>query len=271
MPYIDYQTYPLWIELPDYVMINITIKQKALVINQTWDIQTQQVRLAFDIIPFEKLPDNSYGQRLDTIQNSMFYARNVTIVAKNGDFLDVDNNGAVLCHTDEEYIDGDLNPILEGKNYMKDYNYYHQIAFNTPIIIAELITFAVLGAPGQAAPIEPPPAPSPMQYVWVGQVAPPLLSGFASMQNDDQANPGNLYFNTMSSDFTTDNTAEFAAIVSGSVIRIEQDSSKWQEYMAVAPAEIGSGSVTVMGSVHWNAGQPIEVNQPVSVIITPPA
>jgi hypothetical protein len=272
MAYIDYQTYPLIIELPNYVMGNVTIKQKADILMETWDLASKEVRLIFNILPFEKLPDDTYGLQLDNLPNSMFYARSVTIVASNADFLDVDNNGAVLCHVEDEYINGDLNPALVGKNYMKDYDYYHNIAFNTPIIIAQLITQAVLAAPGTSSP-PPETVPTPMQYVFIGQSAPPLLGGFVSHEGANQSEQGALYFSNLSSDYTTDNTAQFEAIVSGSILRIEQisDTSKWQEYMCVAPATVETGLITVSGSVHWNAGTPLDINAPVNILITPPA
>ncbi len=118
--------------------------------------------------------------------------------------------------------------------------------------------------------IQPPPEEVPIQNVFIGQSTPPLLQSFCAMEGSDQSTAGTLWFSKTGVDFTTDNSSKFAAIVSGSVLRMEEDATHWQEYYCVEPATIEGDLVTVAGAIHWNAGQPIEVNHQVTITITAP-
>ena len=105
-----------------------------------------------------------------------------------------------------------------------------------------------------------PPEDMPIQNVFIGQSQPPILTSFCSMEGEDQSAAGTLWFSKTGADFTTDSSAKFAEIVSGSILRLEEDATHWQEYYCTEPATIEGDLVTVANSVHWNAGQPITVN-----------
>ena len=137
MPLADYTITPLIVDLPNFLKGSIEIKRKADIVEQVWDIRGQQVRLAFDIIPYEKNEDDSYGERLDQLPNSIFTVKRVTIVAKNS-FLVNAQTGAVIAMLGQE------DTIPDDVTYMPDYSFYDLVAKTQPVILEQLIAQAIL-------------------------------------------------------------------------------------------------------------------------------
>lgn len=58
------------------------------------------------------------------------------ISATNEKFADVES-GIPLCNVWEEYIDGDLNPVLEGRNYAPQFDLFRQM-MRQPTVIEDM-------------------------------------------------------------------------------------------------------------------------------------
>lgn len=146
MPLIEFKQDPLMIELPDLVVGNITIKRKAQIIEQTYNPVEKKVSLTFDVFPFA---DNKgdFGDRLDIGDDSFFKTVRNTIVAANK-FLVDSSTGKVLTGIDSEYMyvkeEKVLDPILEGKNYMPDFDFYDYVAHTQQIILVQMIAQAIV-------------------------------------------------------------------------------------------------------------------------------
>lgn len=269
MSKINYIQQPLLVDLPDLpIEGGSVVKRKGELVQFVYEPGRQVITVTYDVVPY-----TSTGERIES--GGIIQPYRALVTADYSTFV-AEDDGHILCNASEEYLpDSSLNPALVGKQYMYRYEWHNRNGWDVHRVIMDGIRVAIYDdfMRTNYPPVPPePPVDVPIEYVFVGQLQPPLLTSFCSMENADQSSPGTLWFSNIGTDYTTDNSNKFAAIVSGSVLRIQQQSDKWQEYMATEQCIIDSGLITVANSVHWNAsGTPLDVNQPVVVTITAPS
>lgn len=148
MAKVLYNEAPLLVDLPDLVQEGNTIKRKGMLVEQSYSPVFKYVRITFDIVPF-----SDAGERLDMEPNTIFQARRTTFTADNRFLVDTagGHEGEVLCPAEEEnitqVIDGVEtlvpNPLLDGKTYMPDYDFWDSIAHTQSVILTDMIALAI--------------------------------------------------------------------------------------------------------------------------------
>lgn len=149
MAKVVYDEAPLVVDLPDLIQEENTIKRKGMLVELNYSPVFKYVRITFDIVPY-----SAAGARLDLEENSIFHAKRITFSADNRFLVNtaVDHEGEVICPIEEEFltavVDGvegtSLNPLLEDKTYMADYDFWDSIAHTQPVILTDVIGLAIV-------------------------------------------------------------------------------------------------------------------------------
>lgn len=151
MAKVIYDEAPLLVNLPDLIQEGNTIKRKGMLVEQSYSPVFKYVKITFDIVPY-----SDAGERLDLVENSIFQARRITFSADNRFLVDTaeGHEGEVLCPIEEEMltavVDGvetaSLNPLLDDKTYMPDYDFWDSIAHTQSVILTDAIGLAIVRA-----------------------------------------------------------------------------------------------------------------------------
>lgn len=139
--------FPLLIcDIPDLVQGETIIKRKAELNFLLYQPRDRKVTISIQVLPFAAV-NNQYGDRLD-IPNSPFVSYEKVMYATDMWFVDA-ITGEVLCETKDEYSDGFdeeqnpikiINPLLNNRTYVKEFEFYNMLANIQPVIINQLIT-----------------------------------------------------------------------------------------------------------------------------------
>lgn len=146
MPKVTFNHNVLTVEVPNLMISETEIKRKAVLVKQLYEPAEKKVTIEFDTIPYAKNPDDSYGERLDTADKP-FAKVSCILVALPTMLVDLETGNTICAAIDEYHRDENgeqvLNPVLEGKNYADEFDYYDHIANTAPVIINELIALRI--------------------------------------------------------------------------------------------------------------------------------
>lgn len=155
--YIEFNEDVLIVELPNQVIGSTIIKQKAELNYLLYQPKDHILKIGVRIIPFAQSEKDEFAARLDSLPGSNFRIVERELSALLDMLVDV-TTGAELCKLSEQYSidnsDADnpiqtLNPLLEKKDYARQFDYYQHVAKNVPVVIEQLISAKILENLGQ--------------------------------------------------------------------------------------------------------------------------
>jgi hypothetical protein len=135
----------LSVEISNLSFGQTEIKRKAELNYLQYMPREKRVIISFDIIPYAKNKDDTYGERLDAATTP--FAKVETILTALPTFLIDVTTANYLCDAIDEYRDikgvPTLNEVLKGKDYAEEFDYYDHIANTTAVVINDLIAFRI--------------------------------------------------------------------------------------------------------------------------------
>jgi hypothetical protein len=147
----------LIVDISDDINAATTIKRKAELNFLLYQPRNKMLTISVQVVPYSKNDDGTYGNRLDNKPTFKSYEK--TFTAKIGENLVDVTTGLYLCDSKDEYSPGVdaktgepiqiLNPVLEGKDYAEEFDFYDNLANTTPVVIDDMIKNFVLYADAQ--------------------------------------------------------------------------------------------------------------------------
>lgn len=136
----------LLVPISDLTIGGTVIKRKAQLNYLLYQPVNKFLTISVQIVSFAANQDGSYGAQFD---ENLVHSYEKTFTAKNGENIVDVATGLYLCDSGQEYINGNLNPLLEGKNYAEEFDFYDNLANTTPVIIDDMIKNFILYADAQ--------------------------------------------------------------------------------------------------------------------------
>jgi hypothetical protein len=136
----------LLVPISDLTIVETIIKRKAQLNFLLYQPVNKFLTISVQIISFAANADGSYGEQFD---ENLVRSYERTFTAKIGENLVDVTTGLTLCDSSAEFISDDqgktvLNPVLEGKNYAEEFDFYDNVANTSPVIINDLIKNFIL-------------------------------------------------------------------------------------------------------------------------------
>lgn len=138
MPYVEYTYSPIIINLSNKIIGSTILKRKAQVNELLISPVSGRVIVSITVLPFSQDANDAYGVALDG--NTNIIRQTLSFTADNNQLVDV-ADGSVLGPAsllDDPQSEDEGHP-LNGKTYMREFDYLMQISESTPIIINQLI------------------------------------------------------------------------------------------------------------------------------------
>ena len=136
----------LTVEIGDLVIGQTIIKRKAQLNYMLYQPVNKFLTVSVQILSFASNQDGSYGAQFD---ENLIHSYEKTFTAKMQENLVDVTTGFYLCDSASEYVNGNLNPVLEGKDYAEEFDFYDNLANTTPEIINDMIKNFLLYADSQ--------------------------------------------------------------------------------------------------------------------------
>lgn len=154
MPQVNYNTERQLIDVAPKMIGGIAVyNRKARFGILNWDTYNKKVYVECEVFPYQRNEDRSYGNAIVDdkempIVKYVFIASDDMVDAATGDILCKANEIFVIDNTDPENPVTVENPVLAGKNYMPEYDFYCMLADTQEVNITQLIQSRIISKLG---------------------------------------------------------------------------------------------------------------------------